>query len=118
MLKDTTHLKDTEKQIEKENTKYLKLNSKIVQIDSKIVNIDGLESKKEYLEKQKLQLKSDKKTQEDNLEDLKIEITKYEDEDQKFDKMSLITANTEQKLDSICKDIDYLLEKALTSLGW
>ncbi len=24
----------------------------------------------------------------------------------------------EQKLDSVCKDIDYLLEKALTSLGW
>ena len=24
----------------------------------------------------------------------------------------------EQKLDSVCKDIDYLLEKAFISLGW
>ena len=109
--------KDTEKQIEKENTKYLKLNSKIVQIDSKIVNIDGLESKKEYLEKQKLQLKSDKKTQEDNLEDLKIEITKYEDEDQKFDKMSLITANTElQTLIDNEKNLSIQVEKLKAQL--
>jgi exonuclease SbcC len=109
--------KDTEKAIEKESAKYVKLNSKIVQLDSKILDINSLETRKESLETQKTKLKDDIKSNKDGLDSLKIELSKLENEAQKIDLTTYNSVKSELQADiSTEKDLSIQVEKLKTQL--
>jgi DNA repair exonuclease SbcCD ATPase subunit len=109
--------KDTEKAIEKESAKYVKLNSKIVQIDSKILDINSLEKKKESLETQKTKLKEDIKSNKESLDVLKIELSKLENETQKIDLVSYNSVKSELQTNiNTEKDLSIQVEKLKTQL--
>lgn len=95
--------KDTEKSIEKENSKYLKLTTKVTQIDSKIQDISSLEIKHKELQGSKEETHAEKVRLENKLEETKMELRPLENEAQKVDK-TILNAKRGELQDLISKE--------------